>query len=331
MPQDQPGTVLGGKYELMRVVGQGGMAVVWRAVTRGAAGFQRPVAVKRLDASVKGFSECTDMFIEEARVGALLHHPNIVQIHDFGVDHYDDYYLVSEWIEGLHLGDFVASFREHHQGTPWSVIAAVAVEVLRALDAAHSRVDSTGRPAPILHRDVSPPNILLDVAGVVKLADFGMARAMDRGRVTRPDIIKGKLSYLAPELISGEEPSVASDLFALGIVMWEALTSERLFDAETDIGVIRLLRDARVPLLSMKRPELPMGLCTVVHRALDRAPARRYASALDMLRALTDVLRVLPASTDGASLARAVAAARQRLDPQGQQVVRPAGRRGSVR
>lgn len=325
MPQDQPGTVLDGKYELIRVAGRGGMAVVWRGVTRGAAGFRRPVAIKRLDTSFKGFSEITDMFIEEARVGALLRHPNIVQIHDFGVDADHDYYLISEWVEGLHLGEFVASFRDRRQGAPWPLIAAVSIEVLRALDAAHSRLNDDGRPAPILHRDVSPPNILLDETGVVKLADFGMARAMDRGRMTRPDIIKGKLSYLAPELLAGEEPSVASDLFALGIVMWEALSGERLFDAETDVGVIRLLRDARVPLISMKRPELPMGLCSVVHRALERVPARRYASALEMLRALTDVLRILPASTDGASLARAVVAARRPVQPAPGEKARPAG------
>ncbi len=313
MPSDRPGLVLDGKYELIEAVGRGGMAVVWRAETLGAAGFRRPVAVKRLDQSFKGYPEIEAMFVEEARVGAALRHPNVVQIHDFGIDDNGEHYLVSEWVEGIHLGDYVKSFDGTGQGTPWPLIAAIGVEVLRALEAAHSRRDKQGRLAPILHRDVSPPNILLDVHGVVKLADFGMARAMDRGRTTRPDIVKGKLSYLAPEMVLGIGPSVQSDLFGLGIVLWEALTGGRLFDAPSDAQVIEMLRDARVPLLSMKRPDLPMGLTSVVHRTLEREPQRRYGSAREMMGALVRELRVLPGSTDSPHLGRSVVEARDRL------------------
>lgn len=313
MPSDRPGQVLDGKYELIEAVGRGGMAIVWRAETRGAAGFRRPVAVKRIEQGFKGYPEIEAMFVEEARVGAALRHPNIVQIHDFGVDEQGEHYLVSEWVEGIHLGDYVRSFAGLDQPTPWPLIAAIGVEVLRALEAAHSRRDRQGRLAPILHRDVSPPNILLDVHGVVKLADFGMARAMDRGRTTQPDMVKGKLSYLAPEMVLGMGPSVQSDLFGLGVVLWEALTAERLFDARTDAEVIDKLRDARVPLLSMRRPDLPMGLTSVVHRVLEREPKRRYASAREMMAALVRELRVLPGSTDSTSLGRSVAEARARL------------------
>lgn len=313
MPSDRPGLVLDGRYELIEEVGHGGMAVVWRAQTRGAAGFRRPVAVKRIDPSFKGFPEIEAMFVEEARVGAALRHPNIVQIHDFGVDEQGEHYLVSEWVEGIHLGDYVRSFQGSGGGTPWPLVAAIGVEVLRALDAAHSRHDQQGRLAPILHRDVSPPNILLDVHGVVKLADFGMARATDRGRTTQPDMVKGKLSYLAPEMVLGMGPSVQSDLYGLGVVLWEALTGARLFDAPTDAQVIEMVRDARVPLLSMKRPDLPMGLTSLVHRVLEREPQRRYASAREMMRALVRELRVLPGSTDSRQLGRSVAEARARL------------------
>jgi len=318
MSSDRPGVVLDGKYELIEAVGRGGMAVVWRAQTRGASGFRRPVAVKRLERSFKGYPEIEAMFVEEARVGAALRHPNIVQIHDFGVDEQGEHYLVSEWVEGIHLGDYVQSFSGLRESTPWPLIAAIGVEVLRALEAAHSRRDAQGRLAPILHRDVSPPNILLDVHGVVKLADFGMARAMDRGRMTQPDVVKGKLSYLAPEMVLGMGPSVQSDLFGLGVVLWEALTAERLFDATTDAEVIEKLRDARVPLLSMKRPDLPMGLTSVVHRVLEREPQRRYASARGMMAALVRELRVLPGSTDSPHLGRSVAEARARLTENGQ-------------
>jgi eukaryotic-like serine/threonine-protein kinase len=187
------------------------------------------------------------------------------------------------------------------------------IDVLKGLDAAHSRRDELDRPAAVLHRDVTPPNILLDTTGTVKLADFGMARAMDRGRMTRPDIVKGKLSYLAPELVLGLPASVQSDLFGVGVVMWEALTSQRLFDAPTDYDVVKLVREARVPLLSMRRRSLPVGLTAVVHRALERDANRRYQSAREMARDLSQVLRVLPSPPDWDTLADSVRHARHQL------------------
>jgi len=310
---DRPGRLLGGRYELLEMIGRGGMAVVWRALTHGASGFQRMVAVKRVDGSFKGFPEVTAMFVEEARVGAALRHPNIVQIHDFGIDETEEHYLVTEWVEGVHFGEWVLSHVRGRQETPPHLVAAIGIEVLRALDAAHSRLDASGRPAPILHRDVTPPNILIDAGGVVKLADFGMARAMDRGRMTRPDMVKGKLSYLAPELVLGAAASPQSDMFALGIVMWEALAMARLFHAPSDAEVVAMVRDARIPLLDFKRPSLPLGLTAAVHRALERDPARRFGSAREMLLALTQVLRVLPNATDSPVLAHSVAQARARL------------------
>jgi serine/threonine protein kinase len=154
---------------------------------------------------------------------------------------------------------------------------------------------------------------LLDVGGIVKLADFGLARAMDRGRMTRPNIVKGKLSYLAPELIAGDAPSPATDLFSVGIVLWEALTGERLFNANTDVEVVAQIREAKVPLLSLRRKNLPMALASAVHRVLERDPARRFRSAREMLEALTDVLRVLPGSTDSMALGKSVREAKSRM------------------
>lgn len=280
------------------------MATVWRAWAHGANGFRKRVAIKRIVERYRRAPDVLQMFVEEARVGAALQHPNIVGIFDFGSDERGDHFLVSEYVDGPHLGTYVKSFGRG--AAPWAMVTAIAVEVLRALEAAHSRVREEGTPAPVLHRDVSPPNILIDRMGVVKLADFGMARAMDRGRITQPDIVKGKLSYLAPELVLGHPPTAQSDLFALGIVMWEALTGERLFDADTDIEVIHRLRDARAPLLAMHRPSLPLGLTTVVHRALEREPERRFASARDMRLALIGELRVLPVATDAEALASSV-------------------------
>jgi serine/threonine protein kinase len=311
---DQPGRRLAGKYELVQELGRGGMAVVWRGIAHGASGFARPVAIKRIEAHVLGFAEVVEMFVEEARVGALLSHPNIVQVFDFGKDEQGHHFLVTELVNGLHLGQWVASYVERAQReTPWSLVAAIGIEMLRGLEAAHSRKDPDGNASPILHRDVTPPNILLDVSGIVKLADFGLARAMDRAQMTRPNIVKGKLSYLSPELIAGEAPSPATDVFSVGIVMWEALTGERLFNANSDVEVVAQVREAKVPLLSLKRGNLPMALASAVHRALEKDPARRFRSARDMLEALTDVLRVLPDSTDAMALGKSVREARGRL------------------
>ncbi len=311
---DHPGRVLAGKYELVEPLGRGGMAVVWRGIAHGAGGFARPVAIKRIEAQVHGFSEVVEMFVEEARVGALLNHPNIVQVFDFGQDEAGHFFLVTELVNGLHLGQWVKSHYERaKRETPWPLVAAIGIEMLRGLEAAHSHKGQDGNPSPILHRDVTPPNILLDASGIVKLADFGLARAMDRGRMTRPNIVKGKLSYLAPELIAGDAPSAATDLFSVGIVLWESLTGERLFNAGSDVDVVAQIRDAKVPLLSLKRQNLPMALAGVVHRVLEKDPARRYRSAREMLEALTDVLRVLPESTDALVLGRSVREGRSRL------------------
>ena len=311
--EDEPGRILAGKYELLEKLGQGGMALVWRARTLGAAGFFRTVAVKRIEASVRGFEEVTEMFVEEARVGAALQHPNIVQVHDFGVDEQGAHYLVTELVEGIHLGRYLSSFREQQLETPWQLITAIMIEVLRALEGAHGRLDEQRLVSPILHRDVTPGNILLAETGQVKLADFGLARAMDRGRMTRPNIVKGKLSYLAPELLLGLAPTVNCDLFSLGVVMWEALAGERLFDAATDADVVARIRDGKIPLLSMKRSNLPIAVTSAVHRALEREPAQRYDSARQMLDALTSVLRVSPESFDSRVLGPSIRAARDQV------------------
>ena len=313
LQEDAPGRVLAGRYELVEKLGQGGMAIVWRARTLGAAGFSRIVAVKRIEASVRGFEEVTEMFVEEARVGAALQHPNIVQVHDFGADEHGQHYLVTELVEGIHLGRFLSSYRDHKQETPWQVVTAIMIEVLRGLDGAHNRLDEQRVISPILHRDVTPGNILLAETGQVKLADFGLARAMDRGRMTRPNIVKGKLSYLAPELLLGLAPTVKCDLFSLGVVMWEALAGERLFDAATDAEVVASIRDGKIPLLSMKRPNLPIAIASAVHRALEREPSQRFDSARQMLDTLTAVLRVLPESVDSRVLGPSIQAAQARL------------------
>ncbi len=314
--EDAPGRLVGGRYELVDVLGRGGMAVVWRALQRGAVGFARPVALKRMSPLLSRSSEALSLFAEEARVGAQLRHPNIVALLDYAHDEQGEPYLVSELVEGVHLGDWVRAYARAREETPWELVAAIGIEVLRALDAAHSRVDGQGRSVAILHRDVTPGNILLDETGIVKLADFGLARAMDRERMTRPDIVKGKAAYLAPEIVRGSAPSPQSDLFGVGIVLWEALSALRLFHGENEVKSALLVRDAKVPMVSTKRSGIPLQISNIVHRALEREPARRFASALEMMVALREALRVLPHTTDATVLAASVRKARAILaDP----------------
>jgi serine/threonine protein kinase len=313
--EDAPGRRIAGRYELLEPVGEGGMAIVWRGNTLGVGGFSRAVAIKRLKPSLKGLKDAVELFVEEARVGTKLRHPNIVQVHDFGVDEGGDHFLVTEWVEGLPLGQYLATLQATGRPVAPDVVSVIGIEVLRGLDAGHRYVTPDGIAAPVLHRDVTPENILLDELGFVKLTDFGMARASDRGRMTHPDIIKGKISYMAPEMTRGEGPNVQTDLFGVGVVLWEALSGERLFDAPTDGEVFQKLMHPKIPLLSMKRRDLPLSLCTIVHRALEVDTKKRYATAGEMLTALAADLALSPKPATALTLAGSVSAVRRGVTP----------------
>jgi serine/threonine-protein kinase len=314
---DAPGKLIAGKYELLTPAGEGGMAVVWKAVARGAGAFAKQVAVKRIQAGKTADPAFIKMFEEEARVGSQLEHPNIVHIMDFGRDEEGGYYLVMEWCEGLDMFQWVRSYQRPLTGspkpTPWPLVAAIGIEVLRGLGAAHDRVMPDGTPAPVYHRDVSPSNILLGVNGTVKLTDFGLARAMDRASMTRPNVIKGKLAYTAPELITGAKASPKSDVFALGVVLWEALTQKRLFTGKNDLEVLLAVRKGDVPPLSGERPDVPQLLHEVIHSSLVQNPDERYQTAKEMARALASVLRTTAEPADAEPLGASVRTARARL------------------
>lgn len=311
--EDAPGRLIAGRYDLVEELGRGGMAVVWKATQRGPGRFARPVALKRILPALRTSQDTLAMFAEEARVGAELRHPNVVAVLDYGLDEFNQPYLVSEYVDGLDLGAWIRSHVGAGLDAPWELTTAIGIEILRGLGSAHTRVDARGQSAEILHRDLTPGNILLDVTGVVKLGDFGLAKARDRERLTRPDVVKGKAAYLAPELVRGEPASTRSDLFGVGIMLWEALSGERLFLGETEIASALRVRDAAVPLLAVKRAGLPLRLTQAVHRALERDPARRFVSALEMLETLRGVLRVLPQSMDAVALSASFRAAKARL------------------
>ena len=303
--------LLGGKYEVIELAGEGGMAKVYRGQTHGAAGFTRPVAIKRVLAPLNQDPEFLKMFVEEARVVSELEHPNIAQIHDFDRDRAGEYYLVLEWVDGLTLEDWRDAYRARGKHAPWPLVAAVGIEMLSALHAAHARRDARGRAAPVFHRDVTPQNVMLSSCGVVKLTDFGLARAMDRGSTTRPGFVKGKVAYLAPELTYEADPNARTDVFSAGIVLWEVLAGQKLFKGKDPVKVIRTVRDMEIPRLSEIRNDVPEAFQQIIDRALRREPERRYPSARGMGRDLAKLLRGMEEAADSHVVAQSVAWARR--------------------
>ncbi|MCA9663943.1 MAG: serine/threonine protein kinase [Myxococcales bacterium] len=311
MGETMRGTLIAGRYELLERAGQGGMATVWRAKARGAANFTRTVAIKRIRRELAANSEFVAMFVEEARVGSELHHPHVVQIFDFGMDHEGRYFLVMEWVEGMDFGSYLRSYERAKIYAPWPLVVAICIEALRGLSAAHER-----EAGAVIHRDVNQQNVLLGYDGIAKLTDFGLSRAMDRARMTRPEIVKGKIAYLAPEITMGGSPSVQSDLFGIGIVLWEALAGRSLFDADTDVQVMINVRNCEVPPLWQVRRDLPGKLCEAVHTALAKDPEQRFATAHLMARALAKVLRGVDEDTHAKVIAKSVREARWRIAEQ---------------
>jgi len=287
-----PGVVINGKYELLEPAGEGGMATVWRGIMHGAAGFTRPIAVKRLRPEFRAIKNYVDMFVEEARVGSELNHPNIVQVVDFCVDADGLYYLIMEWVEGLDLGHFTRLVAHTERPLEWTLAAATGIGVLRGLGAAHERSRPDGSPAPVVHRDVSPHNVLIDQSGVVKLSDFGLARARDRIMShTAPGAVKGKLHYFAPEITKGKRATPRSDVFSLAVVLWEALAGRRAFAGDNDREVLSRIRRGEVEPLSQFRPDLPERLVAAVHRGMATVPEDRFVSARQMAVELGECLR----------------------------------------
>ncbi|HEY0482000.1 MAG TPA: serine/threonine-protein kinase [Kofleriaceae bacterium] len=310
---DLGGRLIDGKYQLVSLAGEGGMASVYKAVVRGAAGFQRTVAVKHIKPEYRALKNYIDMFIEEARVGSELAHPNIVQVHDF-CSEAGSYYLIMEWVEGIDLGALIKVNRDNVRDVPWPVAATIAIGTLRGLGAAHDRVGPDGTPAPVIHRDVSPHNVLLGLNGAVKLSDFGLARARDRAAsLTAPGTVKGKLSYLAPEVTFGKPNTVQSDLFGVGSVLWETLTGDRLFDGKNDIEIFKKIRACQIPSIQTRRKDVPASLAAILETALSADPQNRYATADEFAHALDQVVKQAVGVNTAAALGAAVTDARAQL------------------
>lgn len=275
-----------GRYHLRERLGVGGMAEVFRADIVGLGSFRRPVALKRILPQFLPREDFQKMFIDEARICASLTHSNVVQIFDFDKAPDGSFFLVMELIDGVDLKRLIDACAP--EPIPVALALHIAVEVLEGLTYAHERYVRE-EPLSLIHRDVTPSNILLSWAGEVKLVDFGLARARVRLASTQPGIVKGKFAYLAPEQLEGAEIDGRVDIFALGVVLWEMLTGERLFAAESDAETLKKLL-ARVPEPpSSLRPEVPKDCDHILRDLLAFQPKYR-PSAREALQRIGDLL-----------------------------------------
>jgi serine/threonine-protein kinase len=267
-----------GKYRLLEPVASGGMAEVWRAEAPGAEGFVKEVALKLIRGDHDARGDFVRMFIQEARLASRLSHANIVQVFDF--DQVEgQYYIAMEMVRGRTLREVVDRCRE--QGVRLGLARAVHVcaEVARALAYAH-RLEEGGRPAGLVHRDVSPQNVLLSFEGEVKLTDFGIARALGASELTAPGTLKGKIAYMAPEQARSEPVDARADVFAVGVMLWELCTGRRLFARDTEAATLAAVLGADEPSPpSAWNEAVPPRLDQAVLAALARDPARRTPSA----------------------------------------------------
>jgi len=226
-----------GKYELLEKISEGGMGELYRARAVGPGGFERVVALKRIRRASEWDQSFIEMFVEEAKVASLLSHQNLVHLYDFGSEG-EVHYLAMELVEGRDLAKVLARGRQTRTPLPIGVAVRVAHETLLGLDYLH-RLRHKGEALQLVHRDVSPQNIMLSFDGAVKLTDFGIASVKRQERLTHVGVVKGKLGYLSPEQIADLPIDSRSDLFSLGIVLWECLTGARLFPGSADVEVVR--------------------------------------------------------------------------------------------
>ncbi|MEC7521429.1 MAG: serine/threonine-protein kinase [Myxococcota bacterium] len=268
-----------GRYELQERIGVGGMAEVFRAVQRGAAGFARPVAIKRILPHIASDPETVQMFVEEAKLAVQLHHPNIAQIFDLGQAE-GQYFIAMEYVDGQSLEAVWDRWAERGRRLPPEAVAHLLVHVCDALHHAHFAEDAEGRPLGIIHRDVSPSNVLLSFGGEVKVIDFGLAKAENRVSRTRDGIVKGKLAYLSPEQAHGRTFDRRSDLFSLGVCAWELLTGKRAFRRDDDRKTVLAIRAGKIDPPS-RHAVLPEPLERIVTRLLAIDPDLRYRTALE--------------------------------------------------
>jgi serine/threonine-protein kinase len=279
-----------GRYQIVDRLAVGGMAELFKATLTGEHGFEKLVAIKKILPHLAVDRQFVEMFIDEARITAQLDHRHIVQVFELGTDA-DTPYIAMQYVDGL---DVLALLRECARAQirlPPDLAGLIARDVLDALDYAHNARDSTGRPLGIIHRDISPGNVLLSWRGDVKLTDFGIARAAERRHKTEAGKLKGKYGYMSPEQVSGSEVDIRSDVFSVGILLAEMVMARRLFTSTNDLDILLMVRDARLDRLHKYASEFPIELRVLTVRALQRRPEDRWNNAAEFRDALDEWIR----------------------------------------
>lgn len=289
-----------GQYVLLEKIATGGMAEVWKARMRGVEGFQKTVAIKKILPHLSDNQEFIEMFVDEAKLAAQLNHNNIIHIYDLGKIQ-NSYYIAMEYIDGFDLKTILR--RGEERGHPMNVELAlfIASKIAAALDYAHRKKDFEDREMGLVHRDVSPQNVLISEEGDIKLCDFGIAKAASKASHTQAGALKGKLQYMAPEQAWGKNIDRRSDIFALATVLFEMLTGRKLFTGDNEISILEQVREARVQPPSLHNDEVTPEVDRIVLKALQKDPDNRYQTAGEMAREIDAVLysfRPTPTSAD---------------------------------
>ncbi|MCY0988303.1 serine/threonine-protein kinase [Nannocystis sp. ILAH1] len=279
-----------GRYEVVQRLGHGGMATVYLGRATGSAGFERVVAIKVIHQHLAAEPEFVGMFLDEAKIAARIHSPHVAGILDLGEDS-GFYFMVLEYIDGETLSALLRQLRPADERLPLAVALQVLADACEGLVAVHGLRDPDGRPYGLVHRDMSPQNLMVNFDGWTKIVDFGLVKATGLRNSNHTGHLRGKLAYMAPEQARGKPLSAGTDLFALGVIFWEMLTGRRLFAGEGDAETLENVMRCEVPPLREFRPDLPSGVEALLQRALAPTPEERYASAEAMLADIRALLR----------------------------------------
>lgn len=263
------------RYQVIQRIDAGGMAEVFKAESTSMAGFQKLVAIKRVLPSLTKNQRFVRMFLDEAKVSLHLNHNNCVQVFDLGIAD-GTYFIVMEFIDGTDLKKILEQLARQGEVMPVEMAVYIAIEICKGLAHAHTKEDLNGNPLQIVHRDISPPNVLVSKEGEVKITDFGLAKAQSQVEQTDPGVVKGKFGYLSPEAANGEQVDLRTDVFAVGILLWEMLIGKRLFLGQSDYDTLKQVQQARIKPLSQFRSDVPHQLTNIVERALAKDLNRRY-------------------------------------------------------
>ncbi len=275
----------GSRYKLIRRLAIGGMAEIFLAEARGFAGFHKQLVLKRIRPQFARDEAFVTMFLDEARLAATLDHPNIAQVYDIGRSG-GSYFFTMEYVRGRDLRQIMSAASRKGQPIPIPHVCAILLACCDGLHYAHEKVGADGQPMQIVHRDVSPPNVLVTFGGAVKLVDFGVAKARSHQAETVVGTLKGKIAYMAPEQCRAEAVDRRSDTFALGILLFELTTTTRLFSGKSDLVIMQQIVSEEAPAPSSRRPDCPPALDAIAKKALARDPAQRYQTAQELQLAL---------------------------------------------